>query len=257
MVKNRKHTMQPIQKARRKSNAHYGVLLLLAWFNLLTPMLSLPLAHGDEKGPNREESQFDIYVDGKEIGYEKFSILTSADAVGSKSVVSFRDPGKTHKKVEMETELTTDSSFLPRAYQLRSDVEGLKGTITGSFAPREATFEYRGSGNPIRRGLLVGDRYVILDTNVFHHFIFVARLYDMHAGGVQQIEAVIPQELEGGKLKVSETGLEIVTIRGKKMTLHHLTADSGMLLIDLWIDDQKILYKISLPAKKVEAIRAR
>ena len=76
--------------------------------------------------------------------------------------------------------------------------------------------------------------------------------YDLRAGGTQTIEVVIPQELDGGKLKVSEIGLERMSIRGKKMDLHHLNADSGMLLIDLWIDDQKILYKIALPAKKIE-----
>jgi hypothetical protein len=41
------------------------------------------------------------------------------------------------------------------------------------------------------------------------------------------------------------------------MDLHHLKADSGVLFIDLWIDDQKIVYKIALPAKKIEVIRNR
>jgi hypothetical protein len=49
----------------------------------------------------------------------------------------------------------------------------------------------------------------------------------------------------------------MIPIRGRKMTLHHLNADSGMLLIDLWVDDQRILYKIALPAKKIEVIRNR
>jgi hypothetical protein len=257
MLKNKKYGRQPIHSSAHKWNAHSLILLLLARVCLLVPMLSPPFALCAEQSPQREESQFDIYVDGKEIGYEKFSILGTADAVESKSVVSFRDPGKTRKKVLMETQLSMDSHFMPRAYQIRTDVEGKKGTITGSFTPGEATFEYKGSGNPLKRGLLVGRRYVILDTNVFHHFIFVARLFDMRAGGTQSIEVVIPQELDGGKLKVSEIGLEMVPIRGKKMTLHHLNADSGMLRIDLWIDDQRILYKIALPAKKIEVIRNR
>ena len=221
---------------------------------LLIPMLSLPLVQGAEEAPQREESQFGIYVAGKEIGYEKFSIFSSADTIESKSVVNFQDPGGKHKKVRMETQLSMDSHFLPRAYQLRTDVEGQKGMVTGTFAPGEATFEYKGSGNPLKRGLLVGERYVILDTNVFHHFIFIARLFNLRSGSAQSIEAVIPQELEGGKLKVSELGLERMSIHGKKMDLHHLKADSGVLFIDLWIDDQKILYKIALPAKKIEVI---
>jgi len=241
-----------IKRSRREA-----ALLFLVRIALLIPMLSLPLAQGAEAAPQREESQFGIYVAGKEIGYEKFSILSSADPIESKSVVSFQDPGGKHKKVKMETQLSMDRHFMPRAYQLRTDVEGQKGMIAGTFAPGEATFEYKGSGNPLKRGLLVGDRYVILDTNVFHHFIFIARLFNLGSGSAQSIEAVIPQELQGGKLKVSEVGLERMSIHGKKMDLHHLKADSGVLFIDLWIDDRQIVYKIALPAKKIEVIRNR
>jgi hypothetical protein len=82
-------------------------------------------------------------------------------------------------------------------------------------------------------------------------------LFNLRSGSAQSIAAVIPQELEGGKLKVSEVGLERMSIHGKKMDLHHLKADSGVLFIDLWIDDQKIVYKIALPAKKIEILRNR
>jgi len=257
MLKNEKHVTRQLRLGPRRSDRHSAILSLLAGLGSLIPFLLPSSAFCTEQPSLREESKFVIYVDGKEIGYEKFSISGSSDAVESQSVVSFRDPGKTRKKVLMETELTMDGGFMPRAYQLRTDVEGQKGTVNGSFVPGEATFEYKGSGTPLKRGLMVGNRYIILDTNVFHHYTFVARLYDMRAGGTQSIEAVIPQELDGGKLKVKEIGSEVVPIHGSKMTLHHLTADSGMLLIDLWIDDQKILYKIAVPSKKIEAVRNR
>jgi hypothetical protein len=257
MLKRKECDIQPISEAMRAWNWHRVAQLFFVGAVLLIPMLSLPLAQGAEEAPRREESQFDIYVAGKEIGSEKFSIFSSADTIETKSVVNFHDPGGKHKKVRMETQLSMDSQFLPRAYQLRTDVEGQKGMVTGTFVPGEANFEYKGSGNPLKRGLLVGPRYVILDTNVFHHFIFIARLFNLRSGSAQSIEAVIPQELERGKLKVSEVGMERMSIHGKKMELHHLKADSGVLLIELWIDDQKIVYKIALPAKKIEVIRNR
>jgi len=257
MVKSKERKGQPVHVPPGRRNARPARLMFVIGFSLIVLMLSLPSVLTTEEAPQREESKFAIYVDGKEIGSEQFSILTSADAVDSTSVVSFRDPGKSRKKVRMETQLSMDSRFMPRSYRVRTDVEGQKGTITGTFAPDEATFDYQGSGNPMRRGLMVGNRYILLDTNIFHHFIFIARLYDLRAGGSQTVEAVIPQELDSGKLKVSEIGLEKLSIRGKKMNLHHLTADSGMLLINLWIDDQKILYKIELPARKIEVIRGR
>ena len=96
---------------------------------------------------------------------------------------------------------------------------------------------------------------VVLDTNVFHHYIIVARLFDFRTDKSQSIEVVIPQELDGGILKVREIGLERVSTGGKKRDLHHLRVDSGLLQIDLWVDDQQTLYKIALPAKKIEVIR--
>ena len=110
--------------AWKRAFAVRAALLFFVCVVLLFPMLSLPLAQGAESAPQREESQFGIYVAGKEIGYEKFSILSSTDTIESKSVVSFQDPGGKHKKVKMETQLSMDRHFLPRAYQLRTDVEG-------------------------------------------------------------------------------------------------------------------------------------
>jgi hypothetical protein len=229
--------------------AFFFLLLLL-----LLPFLR-PLTFGQSKRTAREDGQFDILVGGKEIGHEKFSITSSVDSVSSNSTVDFHDPGNRHQSIRMESHLDMDGQYLPRAYRLETNVDGQKGTITGAFLPNEATFEYQGSGNPRKRGLPVGDRFIVLDTNIFHHFAFVARLFDFSAGKSQSIEAVIPQELDGGMLKVSDTGVEVISVKGKKLNLHHLKIDSGILQIDLWVDDLRVLYKIALPLKQIEVIR--
>ena len=223
--------------------------------SLLLLMFALPPTFGQSKRSAREEGQFDIFVGGKEIGRERFSIVSTADSVSSNSTVNFREPGNKQKSVRMETRLDMDGQYVPKAYRLESNVDGQKGTITGEFLPGEAVFEYQGSGNPRKRGLPVGDHYIVLDTNVFHHFTFVARLFDFSAGKSQSIEAVIPQELDEGTLKVSEIGVEEITVKGKKLLLHHLKVDSGLLQIDLWIDDLRVLYKIALPVKQIEVVR--
>jgi hypothetical protein len=80
-------------------------------------------------------------------------------------------------------------------------------------------------------------------------------LFDLSTGKEQSIEVVIPQELDGGFLKVRDSGIDRQQIGGKKMDLHHLKADSGLLQIDLWVDDQRTLFKIAVPAKKIEVFR--
>jgi hypothetical protein len=210
---------------------------------------------GDQK-PSQEEGRFDIYVADKKIGQEKFSIVRSSDSVSSKSTTNFTNPAGQHESVQIETQLKMNSQNMPQAYQASAAIGKRKQLIRGSFIPSQATFEYQTNGIPRKNALLVGDRFVILDTNVFHHFIFFVRLLDFRSGKKPQtVEAVIPQEMDAGIMKVTDVGTEVVLLQGKNRELHHLKADSGPLKIDLWIDEEQVLYKIALPAKRIEVIR--
>jgi hypothetical protein len=214
-----------------------------------------PMAAG-EKDTSREEAQFKIYISGKEIGKETYSIVSSPEATSSSSVVEFRDPSGNARNIRIETKLTMDAHMLPQSYQLKTDFGGQKGLLAGTFTSGQVMFEISGNGEQSKRGLLVGDHYLILDSNVFHHFIFVVRSF--HPEGnekTQSFEVVVPQELDDGVLKITDLGKNRIPLRGKDKDLHHWRADSGQLLIDLWIDDQQILQKIAIPAKKVEVIR--
>jgi len=255
MLIRKKYARMPTDRSPQKSCRFLRILVLsLCLFPPSLALLVTP-AYSEDRKLQREEAQFDIFVDGKKIGQEKYSIAGSGDAIASHSIVNFRNPGNRRQRVQLETQLSMDARYLPQTYQLRTSVDGQKGTISGTFVPGEATFEYRGTGNPRTRGLLVGDRFIVLDTNVFHHFIFVARLFDFSTDKSQSIEVVIPQELDGGVLKIREIGIERLSAGGKKRDLHHLRVDSDLLQIDLWVDDQQTLYKIALPAKQIEVIR--
>lgn len=220
-------------------------------------LLLCSIGYSAEQNAFREEAQFEISVAGKEIGWEKFSIQGSGDSIRSSSTMSFRDPANTRQNVKMETELTMDDRFVPRSYQLQTNVSGQKGIMRGTFASGQASFEFMAAtGSPGKAGLLVGEHYILLDTNVFHHFVFLARLFDFNSKEKSQsLEVVTPQEMRNGLVKISEISLEKITIRGKKRELHHLKADSGQVQIDLWVDDEHILYKIAMPVKGIEVVR--
>jgi hypothetical protein len=208
-----------------------------------------------DRQPGREEGEFKIYANGKEIGSEKYVILASADAASSTSVLDFRNPGDRHQRVQLETKLEMDGRYLPRTYQLKSDVDGQKGTINGQFSQHQAMFEYSGSGTPRKSGLLVGDQFTLLDTNIFHHFVFLARLFKYGSKEKdQRFEVVIPQEQENGLLKISELNRERIAVRNKKIETHRLQVDSGSLVINLWVDDQKILHRITVPSRQIEVV---
>jgi hypothetical protein len=233
----------------------HGLRQLAIVLSAFTVLMTTGVKGMDNKS-GIEEGQFAIRVAGKEIGAESFSIASSGDSTSSSSILDFHDPASRNRRVHLETQLNMDGRFLPLAYQLRFDLEAQKGSIVGKFTPGQVLFETRENGNTKRSGLLVGDRYSILDTNVFHHFIFIARLFNFDSKEkTQSFEVIVPQELNSGILRVSDAGMEKIPVQGKTRNLHHLRVDSGMLVIDLWVDDQHVLYKIALPDKQIEVIR--
>lgn len=219
-------------------------------------LLLVVCGHGAGNPPADEEGRFEIFVDGKQIGQEKFSIQNLPGSIRSNSVVAFRNPGKGGQSVRIESQLNMDDQYMPQTYKVRTDIAGQKGLVEGTFVPGQATFEYVLNGAPRKSGLLVDDYYVVMDTNVFHHFIFVGRLFDFSGSDqAQSLDVVIPQELDTGVLIIRDAGIQETSVRGKEKKLHHLKVDSGKLLIDLWVDDQRFLRKISLPEKNIEVIR--
>jgi hypothetical protein len=216
----------------------------------------MPQRSAADDKTSREEAQFVILVSGKEIGHEKFSISSSSESASSNSITEFKDPAR-NQSVRIETQLNMNGSFLPKEYQRRTEMAGQKMTLSAKFSPGQASFEYPVAGVMRKSGLLVGDKYALLDTNVFHHFVFLARLFDFNSKEKSQsFEVVIPEELGNGIVKITDAGKEKVSVRGKNKELHHLKIDSGMVQIDLWADDQKAVHKIAVPSKGIEVLRS-
>jgi hypothetical protein len=223
---------------------------------LLMGVLLLRAVLGGDSKPAQEEGRFDIYVADKEIGQEKFSIVSSSDSVSSSSTTKFRDPSGQKDSQQIETQLKMDNRYMPQTYQARTEIGGRKEIWTGKFVPSQANIECQSGGIARKIGLLVGNRYTVLDASVFHHFIFLARRFDFSgAGKTQTMETVIPREMDSGMLKIRDAGIEPVSLHGKNRELHHLKVDSGSLQIDMWIDEAHVLHKITVPAKRLEVIR--
>jgi len=233
-----------------------------------TPLLLTILALGclgllssrqsKDKKPGSEEGAFKILVAGKEIGSEKYSLQVGENSVSTTSVMEFTNPADGKQKVHLETRLETDLSYRPTSYQLTSEVGHKKGSILGQFSQDTAMFEYRQDGAPKKSGVMVGPRFTLLDTNIFHHYIFLARFFNLDSGeATQRFEVVIPQEGESGFLKVRQLGTEEIQLGSRKIDTHKFEADSGSLQITLWIDDSRILHKIAVPGLGIEVLRTR
>jgi hypothetical protein len=216
--------------------------------------LLLPIGASAQKKIEKEEGQFRIYSGSSEIGSERYAIVSSQDSSSSTSVTEYRNPGDKRQKILLQTSLSMDSSYTPQRYELKTDVDGRRGAIKGEFSPRQAMFEYDGPQGSRKSGLLVGDQYTLLDTNVFHHFVFLARL--LKPGTKQQrFEVLVPQEQENGVLTLREVANERVSVFGKSYDTRHVEANSGSVLIDLWVDDHRILRRLAVRDKGINVLR--
>jgi hypothetical protein len=216
------------------------------------------IAGAAESGQKTErlEGEYTISVSGKEIGAEKFAVVISGDTVSSVSNLEFRNPGGGPKKIRLETKMEMDGNFVPRSYELKSDVDGQAGRIVGRFAPNQVIFEYTGGGRSDRSGLLLGKQFTVLDTNLFHHFIFLTRLFKYNNGPKPQtFDVVIPQEKDTGTLKMRELDKETILVKGKKVSAAHLLMDSGTVQIHLWVDSNHIPRKITVPDRGIEVLQ--
>ena len=255
---NKGHCARMASEKQRIEGSLLRAMSSLRLLGFLTICLLPSLSEGSERRPAREEGTFRIYLAGQEIGTERYVILASSEAASSSSVIDFRNPVDNRQNVHLETKQEMGRNFVPRSYQLSSDVSGKKEAVVAYFSPHQAMFEYSGSGTPYKRGVLVGDTYTLLDTNVFHHFIFLARLFKFDgAAKIQRFEVVIPQEADSGALAIMELGRESVPIQSKPIQAHHLQIDSGSLVVHLWVDDRRVLQKIAVPSKAVEVVRTR
>lgn len=229
---------------------------LLAGCLLVGATAAFPLVEGAAKKSAVEEGEFIIFFSGKEIGSERFAIQSAEESAASSSVLEFRNPAETGQKIRMETKLEMDGNYVPRSYLLKSDVDGKKGSITASFSPNQVMFDFDGNGTSRRGGLILPDRFTMLDSNIYHHFVFLVRLFQFDSKEkIQRLEVVVPQEADSGILKVSELRREEMEVQGKKRQMRVLQVDSGSLQLELWVDKDKTLRKISVPAKGLDVIR--
>ena len=232
----------------RLQNACFTVLLLGIIF-------SFP-AYSDEAKSSREKSRFDIYMNDKKIGEEKYSIEVFPDSINSTSTLKFKD-SRNDQEIKVETQLSMDTHYMPLTYKAKTKAGKDDKEMECTFNPGYAACVFEGVGQDKRVRWMAGARYTILDANEFHHFIFIARLFDFSdPAESQSIEVVNPQvPVDSGVLNISNAGIETVSLRGKKKELYHLKVGSDLKQIDLWIDKEHTLYKIALPAMQIEIIR--
>ena len=128
-----------------------------------------------------------------------------------------------------------------------------KARVTFKGAMSDAVYE-SGKETDARQIDLKKD-VLVLDDNVFHQYIILAKRYDFAKGGVQEFSAFVPQQFIAGGVSISDKGMEAVQVLNQQLKLQHLLVDTGELQISLWLDDRHNLRKLAVPKSGVEVVR--
>jgi hypothetical protein len=211
---------------------------------------SFPTYSGNDQG------SFRILFNGEQIGEERFQIVADAS--------NFKAFAEIHLTVEREKDKATftikpllqfKKTFEPISYQVlqESGANRMKAQVNFKPGRSEAIYETDRQKDP--REIELKPDVLVLDDNVFHHYILLARRYDFLKGGVQEFPAFIPQQFLAGTVSVEDKGMEKVALGGSPVSLQHLFVDSGELQFSLWLNERHELLKISVPKSNVDVVR--
>jgi hypothetical protein len=197
-------------------------------------------------------------VAGQPVGTETFDIRSPGDRVEAEAEIELRieRDGKVH---EFKTfpKLVLNSALQPLTYSW-SQKGSQSSQLEVDFRSSPARTRYRTvAGEDDRRDFELPKDVVVLDDNVVHHYQLAVYRYRRTAGGKQTFQVFVPQEAMPGPLEVEETGQESVEINARLETLRHLVVSAELARIDLWVDDQQRLQRVSIPAAQLEAVRKK
>lgn len=215
-----------------------------------TPPPRAATAKADDRGA------FVLSLAGRQVGTESFDIRSSEGKIEARAEIHLRvqQNGKT---VELESypDLLMNSQFQPITYAWTQ--KGAQSShLEIDFRTSPAKCRYRTvTGQVDDRDFDLPKDVVILDDNVFHHYQLVVSRLTLPPGGHQTFDAFVPQEALPGVLTVEEVGNGSTQNSGEK--LRHLRVTTEMTRIDLWVDQQQHLQRVSNPETQFEAVRKK
>jgi hypothetical protein len=195
-----------------------------------------------------DKGRFRILVGGQEAGQEDFEISQSGGGWAVRGTSTLRGAqGATH--VNGNLQLRKDGT--PAHYEWSTDGEK-KASASVTFKDASASIELRlGSALPYTQQFTFASPVVvILDNNLYHQYVVLARLYDWSKRGAQNFSVLVPQEMTPGTVTVESLGEQ--DSKGKH--LEELRVRSEDLELDLFLDGQRLM-RIAAPDSGAEIVR--
>jgi len=211
-----------------------------------------PLVNVDDEGV------FVISLAGRPVGSERFKIHSSLGKVEARGEIrlNLEKNGKT-VSVQSFPDLILDPQLRPVTYTWNQ--KGPQSSrLDVDFSGKVAKVRYETiSGNEDNREFALPPDVMVLDDNVVHHYQLIIVRYLALGGGKQTFPVFVPQEALPSLLTVEDMGNAATGIAGVTANLRHLVITTDVTHVDLWVDNQQHLERVSVPEAQLEAIRKR
>jgi len=199
-----------------------------------------------------DHGTFRVYVGGREVGTEEFSITQSGSGAVAVTMASGRvDLRRAEGSLQLSPRLRAQGvGSDPVQYQV--DVSGdaperVVGTIGGG---RVSAKIVTAAGEQLRE-YVASSGAVVLDEWVAHHYYFLATR--THAG---RVPIIVPRENRQVMATVTSRGEEAVQVGGRSVRLFHLLVQpQGGLEANVWVDDLNRVLKVEIPGRRYLAER--
>ena len=205
-----------------------------------------------------DQGVFLISAGGKQVGTESFKIHSSAGKVEARGEVRLHveQNGKT-VNVQSFSELVLDPLLRPLTYTW-SQQGPQSSRLEADFRARPVRVRYRTiDGTEDDRTFELPPDVMVLDDNVFHHYELIVARFLALGVAKQTLPIFVPQEALPSVLTVQDMPNPSEPGSPAPANLRHLMITTDVTHIDLWLDPQLHLERISVPTAQLEAVRKR
>jgi hypothetical protein len=228
----------------------------LRWGRLLKSactLLCVALPANAQTGAE-DEGTFEIFVSGRRVGTEQFSIRQAGVGASSEFVATARvEVLLPTGRLELTPRLHS-SGFQadPVSYEVTVGGDAprrIVGTVgSGRFSAKIVT----PAGEQLRE-YVASSGATVLDEGVAHHYYFLARR--TRSG---RVPILIPRENRQVMAVVSDRGEEQVTVQGVTVTLYHLVvAPEGGDERHVWVDSLGRVIRVEIGDRNYLAVRTQ
>jgi hypothetical protein len=197
-----------------------------------------------------DKGKLNILLDGKSVGREEFSIEPTGATWTAKGKSSLQTPDGKSAVVTGTLILNPDGSPVSYDWVAQADKTN-SAHVTFVNGTAKTTLQMQGAHPFDQENSFGSPRIAVLDNNLYHQYIVLARVYDWARRGTQSFPVLIPQELTPGTISVDWAGA--VTAEGK--SYEGLKVTTSDIEVILYLDSNHKLIRLEVPSAKVSVVR--